>query len=147
LKPADLGMQEYRLTESRVKDKRPKSVWQMLGAGSVGSQALLGIPYVGLLRGHQYLSGKSRIWPFETGLHAPTRKDCLVLHAEVWPSLLPVSLRSRTVKDKVQVCALARWFAEVDSRGELEKWFAGPADLDETDRQHVVNEEGWILGV
>jgi hypothetical protein len=70
-----------------------------------------------------------------------------VVHAEVWPSLLPVMLSSRTVKDKAQVCALPRWFSDTDARGELERWFGGPTDLTEAERQHVINEEGWILGV
>jgi precorrin-8X/cobalt-precorrin-8 methylmutase len=147
MKPADLGAREFRLTELRVSHKRPKSVWQMLGAGSVGSQSLLGIPYVSLLRGHQYLSSQSRIWPFETGLRVPPRKDCLVVHAEVWPSLAPASGRAYKLKDKAQVGSLARWLAEADRRGELDRWFAGPPDLTDSERQQAILEEGWILGV
>ena len=41
---------EFRITEERVKWSGVKSQWQLYGAGSVGSQTLLGIPYVRKLR-------------------------------------------------------------------------------------------------
>ena len=49
------SLAEHRKTEMWVKSQfkaNPKSVWQLLGIGSVGSQALLGIPTVHALRQH-----------------------------------------------------------------------------------------------
>ncbi|MEQ9316316.1 MAG: hypothetical protein RLN72_10730, partial [Henriciella sp.] len=58
---------EYRIAETYVRKNfksKPKSVWQLYGAGSVGSQSLLGIPTVTALAERL---PKSKIWPFETG--------------------------------------------------------------------------------
>ncbi|MGH7004372.1 MAG: hypothetical protein ACREIP_10535, partial [Alphaproteobacteria bacterium] len=55
-----------RLADARVPGAH--TVWQLAGNGSVGSQALLGIPRVRQLRHAPGLAAVTAIWPFETGL-------------------------------------------------------------------------------
>ena len=77
-------------------------IWKLYGNGSVGSQALLGIPYLTALRNDPVLASVSRGWPFETGLGAlPGRpkRDCLIVHAEIYPSLVPNQTTEGEVKD------------------------------------------------
>jgi hypothetical protein len=78
---------EFRTSESVLRSRRsyPSSVWQLLGAGSVGSQTITGIPVVHRLRHHPLLAHRARVWPFETGL-APATGDQAIVIAEVWPS-------------------------------------------------------------
>ena len=65
-----------------------KTVWQLAGAGAVGSQVLMGLPALKRLLEDPRISGRGTVWPFKTGLCAPdTWKTPLVL-AEVYPSLL-----------------------------------------------------------
>lgn len=133
---------EFRHVERRQRADRtyPFSVWQLLGAGSVGSQTLTGIPVLQHLRTHPVLAHRVRVWPFETGLVAdPTagRPEAIVL-AEVWPSAIGFDHVGHPVKDARQVIALAHHLA------------AG-ADftptVDATTAVDVVEEEGWVLGV
>lgn len=146
-KPA--GLDEFRTVERRLKQQHqhPASTWQLLGAGSVGSQALTGIPVVHRLRHHPDLRDRARVWPFETGLtvdpgvHHPQA----VVIAEVWPSAIPFSHIDHAVKDAQQVIALARHYAELDENGHLAAMFR--PDLDPATAAVVVDEEGWILGV
>ena len=125
-------------------------IWKLFQNGSVGSQALLGIPYVAALRNDAVLSPVSRVWPFETGLGAlPSRpkRDYLIVHAEIYPSLLPIQPAAGEVKDAVQVRTMAAHFAALDDAGQLSTLFAGPAYLTPEDRETVETEEGWTLGV
>ena len=76
-----------RVTEER--EGRTQSVWKLAYQGSVGSQALLGIPCVARLRDDSALNKSSQVWPFETGLKKlPPRsqRKWFVLHAEIFPS-------------------------------------------------------------
>lgn len=132
-------------TELRSADGRaPKSTWQLLGAGSVGSQALTGIPVLHRLRHHPGLAGRARVWPFETGLEPdPAPGDDTILFAEVWPSTVPLDPADHEVKDARQVLALARHLAVLDEAGELARRFAPPLDPDIVD--DVIREEGWVL--
>ncbi len=140
------------ITEFRITDRAapgPKSVWQLFGAGSVGSQTLLGIAHLERLRRHPWLDGRVRVWPFETGLkemERPGRDDWRVVFAEVYPSMLPDDPQEDGVKDLRQVRRLARHFARLDAEGRLGALFAGPADLAEDERRRIEAEEGWILG-
>jgi hypothetical protein len=125
-------------------------IWKLFYPGSVGSQALLGIPHVAALRNDAVLSPVSRVWPFETGLGAlPGRpkRDYLIVHTEIYPSLLPIQPAAGEVKDAVQVRTMAAHFATLDDAGELSTLFAGPAYLTPGDRKRVEQEEGWTLGV
>jgi hypothetical protein len=125
-------------------------IWKLFGNGSVGSQALLGIPHLTALRNDSVLSPVSRVWPFETGLGAlPSRpkRDFLIVHAEIYPSLLRIQLTAGQVKDAVQVRTMAAHFAALDDAGKLSTLLAGPAYLTPEDRERVEQEEGWTLGV
>jgi len=134
------GIAERRLTEHRVKGPQP--VWKLAGAGSVGGQALTGIPTVRALRDDPVLAASAQVWPFETGLAAPSGG---ITFAEIYPSL--VKAEGHPVKDAAQVKSLARHFADLDDRGELAAYFAGDPDLAAEERARVIEEEGWILGV
>ncbi len=127
----------YRATEQRLRDRglRPFSAWQLLGAGSVGSQAITGIPAMQRLRLHPRLAGRVRVWPFETGLQLPDDDGIVV--AEVWPSSIPFEHVDHPVKDARQVVALAQWFASHSAADATPASdIAGATAL----------EEGWVLG-
>jgi hypothetical protein len=135
---------EYRETEITLKRSRrhPQSVWKLAGAGSVGSQALLGIPVVGALRFDFELATSSRVWPFETGFvstPAPERGP-FVLHAEIWPGIVDAEPAPGDVRDAAQVRTLVRHFARLDAEGALAALFAAPGD------HAAALEEGWVLG-
>ena len=140
---------ERRLTEQRLLDRRlrPSSTFQLYGNGCVGSQTLVGIPVLHRLVGDPALRDRTEVWPFTTGLVAdPTggRPDTIV-HAEVWPSLLPVDRTLHGVKDAAQVIGLCRHLAALDRDGRLSTLFAPPVPSEALAR--VLREEGWILGV
>lgn len=138
------------LSERRVTDRwvrGPQPVWKLLGVGSVGSQALLGIPVVHALRRDPRLRRHARIWPLETGLVPLARtKGPRIVFAEVYPSMVPAKPKPGEVKDRAQVIALAKHFAGLDRRGMLAALFAGGSDLSPAERRAAETEESWILG-
>ncbi len=78
-------LQAHRLTELPL--PRAQSVWKLYTAGSVGGQALVGIPCVAKLRDAQ--ATQAKVWPFETGFTAsPLAEGATVLHAEIWPGVI-----------------------------------------------------------
>lgn len=134
---------ERRLCERRMPRTQP--TWKLAYTGAVGSQALTGIPRVWRIRRDPRLAMDTHIWPFETGLGVDDRV-ALVL-AEVYPSLVePVDLAGHP-KDAGQVVAIARHFAALDEKNALAPLFAGDPALSEAERNAVVSEEAWILGV
>ena len=135
----------FRVVENvlRVQGHRPFSSWQLLGAGAVGSQSLLGIPRLHALR-HRF-PDRVHIWPFTTGFGTPTLDAGAIVVAEVWPSMLEVGHIGDRVRDAVQVSATARWFADTEAAGELDALFS-PALLSEVSAAAIA-EEGWVLGV
>ena len=142
------GLAEKRIGERYISGPQP--VWKLAGAGSVGSQALTGIPVVRLLRRDRRLKDLCRVWPFETGLaplHAEATRRHPVTLAEIYPSLVTPRARGEAVKDALQVQAIAGHFARLDETGELAAMFAGAADLAAAERATVEREEGWVLGV
>jgi hypothetical protein len=152
--PLDGGRTLARL---RLADRRVpgvQEVWKLMGAGSVGSQALLGIPRVHWLRQHPDLRAVSRVWPFETGFTpspAPAAGP-FILHAEVWPGILPADevaaeiAISGAIRDQAQVRLLCRWAADLDAVGQLGRHFDRPDDLQAAALGPILDEEGWILG-
>jgi precorrin-8X/cobalt-precorrin-8 methylmutase len=136
----DDPLQERRLCEARVPSTQP--CWKLYTTGSVGSQALLGIPMQRRLRDR--FADSATVWPFETGLRPPPADRPLTI-AEVYPSMVKVAPGDGEVKDALQVEALARHFAARDAEGRLAGDFAGPA-LSAAERRLVEIEEGWILG-
>ncbi|MEO1661023.1 MAG: hypothetical protein AAFR51_08550 [Pseudomonadota bacterium] len=144
--PASLA--EHRRSEAWIKSAfkaNPKSVWQLLGAGAVGSQAMLGIPTVCFLREEL---PNSRLWPFETGFKTLTSDDlsdtsCVL--AEIYPSTLDISPNPGEHLDEAQVRSLAEHLESLDSQGELASAFGPPETLSNAEICEITREEGWIL--
>ena len=127
--------------------KGAASIWKLYYNGSVGGQAILGIPAVRrlkLARGETF-----RAWPFETGFKPLTESDLdgvEVVAAEVYPSLLKVQPGPGEVKDLAQVRVTAEYFARLDEAGKLGAQFAPPAGTAADVVLDAEREEGWILG-
>jgi precorrin-8X/cobalt-precorrin-8 methylmutase len=138
--PNDLP--SHRLVDQRVPTAQP--VWKLYGNGSVGGQALTGIPHVRSLRDDPDLAAVTRVWPFETGF---SRGDARIVMTEIYPSLItPIPLGTYP-HDAAQVVAMAQHFAVHDEAGTLEAQFAGATDIGALERRDAGREEGWILGV
>ena len=137
------GLAERRLIDKYMRGAQP--CWKLFYPGSVGSQALTGIPIVRALRDDPRWIDRVRIWPFETGLQAPEQGAIVI--AEVYPSLWAVSPVDGETKDAAQVRSVARFFAESDRAGNLAAFFAGDPSLTIEERHRVETEEAWTLGV
>lgn len=109
----------------RRRRQHPQSVWKLLGAGAVGSQALTGIPVVSRLRHDSVLASVSRVWPFEVMVPDFRPGASAIVHVEIWPSLTEVPETTGEVKDQTQVTRLAMRFREEDRSGTLSDLF-GP---------------------
>lgn len=121
-----LGLPERRAAETHVPRAQP--VWKLFTTGSVGSQALMGLPMIHRLSQRPGVS----VWPFDP----PTATTL----AEVYPSLLaPRVAQTPGIKDAAQVTLLARALFRLSASGALADLLALPS-LPE------IAEEGWILG-
>jgi hypothetical protein len=127
--------------------KGAASIWKLYYNGSVGGQAILGIPAARRLK---LARGEAlRAWPFETGFKALTEADLAgvdVVVAEVYPSLLKVQPGPGEVKDLAQVRATAEHFAKLDEANKLGALFAPPKGTAAEVVLEAEREEGWILG-
>jgi len=124
-----------------------KPIWQIFGNGTVGSQAIVGIPAVARLKAARREA--VRIWPFETGWKPLTPgdlEDVEVVVAEVYPSLIKAEPLPGDVKDLAQVRGLCQHFARLDDAGKLAAAFGAPKTVSEDAISAVEREEGWILG-
>ena len=136
---------EFRHAELAAKGA--SSIWKLYYNGSVGGQAILGIPVVRRLK---LAYGEAlRVWPFETGFKALDEahlEGAAIVVAEVYPSLVKAQPAAGEVKDLAQVRATAEHFARLDEAGKLGAAFGpsktAPAGL----VVDVATEEGWILG-
>jgi precorrin-8X/cobalt-precorrin-8 methylmutase len=137
------GLAERRLVDLHIPSAQP--CWKLLGAGSVGGQALTGIPVVRALRDDPRWRDRARVWPFETGLRASEHGAVVI--AEVYPSLWAVSPSGGEPKDAAQVRSVARFFAATDGAGKLAALFAGDPSLTPEHCRRVETEEAWTLGV
>jgi precorrin-8X/cobalt-precorrin-8 methylmutase len=141
-KPPSSPLPEWRAVEDelRAAGHRPFSCWQLLGAGSVGSQTLLAIPALDEL-GRRLAARRLplEVWPFTTGLRAPAEG---VTVAEVWPRLVRSPVADR-VPDRGQVIAVVERLRTLDDEERLESRLCPDVPRDLVDR--VVDEEGWIL--
>lgn len=137
------GLAERRLVDLYIPTAQP--CWKLLGVGSVGGQALTGIPVARALRDDPRWAAQARIWPFETGLR-PSDAARVVI-AEVYPSLWAVKPGADETKDAAQVRAVSRFLRERDQAGELAALFAGDPALTAAQRDRVEREEAWTLGV
>jgi hypothetical protein len=136
------GLAQFRAADLALRARpvgaKPLAVWQLMYAGCVGSQALVGIPVVDALRFDLELKRVSRVWPFETGFVPDPGAQ--ILHVEIWPGVIDVEPRPGEVRDETQVKTLAAEFARRDDEGTLAALFAPAADGE------LAREEGWILG-
>jgi hypothetical protein len=123
------------------------SIWKLYYNGSVGGQALLGIPFV---RRMKLARGEAmRVWPFETGFRPLTEADLQgvrIVTAEVYPSLLKPEGAPGEVKDLTQVRTTAEHFARLDEAGRLGALFGPPKAAAADLVLDAEREEGWILG-
>lgn len=126
---AALGLSERRRVETVVPRAQP--VWKLYTTGSVGGQALTGLPLIATLARRP----GATVWPFE----APTGR--LVL-AEIYPSLIDpaVTLAGAGTKDEHQVRLLARALFNLSQFGGLDPMF------DSVPTWPGRADEGWILG-
>lgn len=106
------------------------AVWQLSGAGSVGSQALMGLPVLARLR--QRFGGDLAVWPFQP-------LDAGIALVEVWPSLIAPEIAARTQADEIKDAAQVRVLAQVLSALSADQLATMLADGD--------GQEGWILGL
>lgn len=127
------GFAEFRKAEKVAGPAQ--SVFKLFYTGSVGSQAILGIPRLQYIR--ERFAEAVSVWPFE----APVTPIVL---AEVYPSLLSAELRAVSsrmpgaIHDEAQVACLAHALVVLDADGHLADAFRaadGPRD------------EGCILGL
>lgn len=151
IKRSNRTCQEFHPPEYRIADLRAegaKTVWQLYGAGSVGSQVLVGLPAIKRLISYSGIEDQVLIWPFQTGLCVP---DAPVVIAETYPSLIRDSIaRKRSnheILDRTQVRVNAEAIASSDAHGDLASLFNGDTDLTSSERQAIETEEGWILGL
>ncbi|MDJ0821185.1 MAG: molybdopterin-binding protein [Paracoccaceae bacterium] len=124
----DHGLPERRQTEQALPRAQP--CWKLYTTGSVGSQALLGLPRLHALR--ERYGAQLAVAPFQ----APDRPIVL---AEVFPSLIADVIdqlqSDDEIKDRAQVRVLARALSRLD-----------PGHLNRLLREGDA-EEGWILGL
>ena len=115
-----LGLAERRHVETLVPRAQP--VWKLFTTGSVGSQALMGLPMIHRLG--------LPVWPFD----APAPR----MVAEVYPSLLaPAVAAEPGIKDAAQVRLLARALWRLSQVQAIDPLFDTP---------RIATREGWILG-
>jgi hypothetical protein len=132
---------EFRLAEQGIKGPTP--IWKLYYQGSVGGQALTGLPVVKRLRDTRAV----KLWPFETGWRNLTPADLAgaeAVIAEIYPSMFAAKPGAREVKDEAQVRGACERFNALDEKGQLAPLF-GPA-RDDARREIIEREEGWILG-
>ncbi|QBX35742.1 molybdopterin guanine dinucleotide synthesis [Paracoccus liaowanqingii] len=112
---------------------RPKSPFQLAGAGAVGAQSLTGIPRLNRLRRQPGVA----VWPFQ-----PCH-DAMVVLAEVYPSMIAPEVRAARgypCLDAAQVGLLARSLRHLDGRDALAAMMAPDPRIAD------LASEGQILG-
>ena len=138
------GLAERRLVDLYIPSAQP--CWKLLGAGSVGGQALDRHP------GGASLARRSALAPTGAGLAVRDRvlarpRRRRIVMAEIYPSLWAVTPAPGEPKDRAQVRTVARFLAARDGTGELAALFAGDPALTPQQRRRVETEEAWTLGV
>src|SRR5262249_10160990 len=144
---AGLRLSEHRAVEQqlRASGRLVHSTWKLFTTGSVGSQALLGIPHLAGLVNDSSLRDRTMVWPFETGFRLPDRSRTRIVHVEIWPGLFNVDLTRHRTKDAAQVISVVEELARRDTDGTLASLFA-PSILSPGDSSVCQHEEGWIFG-
>lgn len=147
-----VNLERLRITEMRL--SQVQETWKLFGAGSVGGQTLVGVPYLHRLRRHVDFAERSAVWPFETSFTStPTPKTGpYVVHAEIWPGVIKNTVASiienqkTPIQDQIQVRAMCQWAADLDHKNKLGQLFGTPGGLDEGQIRTCIEHEGWILG-
>lgn len=145
---------EFRLAESNAPGIQPSR--KLAYAGSVGSQSLLGMRRLHVLRNDPILAPVSKVWPMETGFSLPPSSpgSALIVHAEIYPTpvlslanaagiVMPPQVAGM-VNDARQVWSCAALARHEDDNGTLAGRFARPQFLREGQVDQA-REEGWIL--
>ena len=130
---------EFRLVETATKSASP--IWKLYYQGSVGAQALTGIPMVKRL--HDASDGRAKLWPFETGWKPLAGADIEGVDA-VFAEMAPELIVPASGKDQALTRAVVERLAALDEKNQLAALF-GPAK-DDPRRETVEEEEGWVLG-
>lgn len=141
--PGDLP--EFRHADLAAKGAA--SIWKTYYNGSVGGQAIMGIPVVRRLKDAR--GDAALVWPFETGFKALTEADLAgveVVLAEVYPSMVKPQGAAGETKDLMQVRTLAEHFARLDEANKLGALFGPPKGTAADLVLDAEREEGWILG-
>ncbi len=136
---------EFRHAELAANAANP--VWKLYYGGSVGGQAILGIPMVRRLK--QAFGDAFAVWPFETGYKAlsePHLAEVEVIAAEVNPLMVKAQPQAGETKEAAQVRAIAEHLARLDEAGTLGALFAPAKGAAADVVLDAENEEGWILG-
>lgn len=132
--PAFPGLAAHRTTEAPCPGgPRPKSPFQLAGAGAVGAQSLTGIPRLNPLRRH----GGVAVWPFQPWHDAP------VVLAEIYPSMIAPEVQAAPgypCVDAAQVGLLARSLHHLDAGDALVPMLAPDPRIAD------LASEGQILG-
>jgi hypothetical protein len=141
--PGDLP--EFRHADLAAKGAA--SIWKLYYNGSVGGQAIMGMPAV---RRIKVARGEGvQAWPFETGFKPLTEADLAGVEAvvaEVYPSLIKAPALPGEVKDLTQVRVTAEHFARLDEANKLGALFAPAKGMAADAVLDAEREEGWILG-
>ena len=141
------GLSDRRAVEQAVKSAQ--SGFKLFTTGSVGSQSLLGLPYLARLR--RRYGAALTVWPQQSGWGVP---DAQIVLAEIYPSMMKVSrlipLQSSSpnelyhIPDAVQVRNVCDWVETASLAGWLPNLFDPAASLPDADR--IAVEQGWIFG-
>ena len=120
---------DKRAAESRASGAF--TLWQLSGAGAVGSQTLMGLPVLNRLR--RKFANQVAVWPFDP-------LDRPVAFVEIWPSMISDIVAREVaatgaIKDAAQVATLSRAIAALDAQV-----FADMLNVS-------APEEGWIFGL
>jgi molybdopterin molybdotransferase len=132
------GLAEHRTAEQVGHEAglRPKTLWQLAGAGAVGAQSLTGIPMLHRLRARH--ADKTAIWPLE-----PVEAASVVI-AEAYLSLLGAEVRTATdqgmIQDEAQARLHAQAFLGLAKNGDLAALMAPDQPA------QTLLAEGWYLG-
>ncbi len=141
------GLPDRRFIEEQV--RTAQSGFKLFTTGSVGSQSLLGLPYLARLR-RRYGSALT-VWPQQSGWGVPNAQIVL---AEIYPSLMKVSrlisLQSSRpnelyhIPDAIQVRNVCDMVEKLTQTRLLSKAFEPALGVANADR--IAVEEGWIFG-